>query len=325
MSDTRTISRRRVLGSGLGLVLAASVPGAFAQVSAAARAPLRIGYQKGYLSILRGRGTLEKKLAPLGVTVQWTEFPSGPPQLEALNVGAIDFGDVGEAPPVFAQAAGSTFVYYGQTVPRQASEAILVPAASTVTSVSGLKGKRIALTKGSNTHFLLIRLLEKAGLKYGDVTPVWLSPADARAAFEQGSVDAWAIWDPFLAVAQVAGKARILADGTGVVSNRAYYFTSTQYVGKNEDVLRLVLEEIGTVDQWIKAHPDDAVNEFSGLWGLPRETVKAVFARLHFGTESISKAALDDQQRIADTFFDLKLIPRKIDVYRAVPPSFVRS
>ncbi|SAL40543.1 ABC transporter, substrate-binding protein, aliphatic sulfonates [Caballeronia sordidicola] len=320
MNRFHSSSRRRFVASGLALAASGALPLAHAQGHSAQNArSLRIGYQKGLLSILKGRGTLEHRLAPLGVSVQWTEFPSGPPQLEALNVGSIDFGDVGEAPPVFAQAAGAPFVYYGQTAQRPASEALVVPDDSPVKSVAQLKGKRIALTKGSNTHFLLLRLLENANIDYADVTPVWLSPADARAAFEQKAVDAWAIWDPFLAVVQATGRARIIADGTGVVQNRAFYFTSRNYVAKNDDVLRAVLEEIGATDHWISTNREQAAAEFSRLWGIPQPIVITALTRLKYGTEPVSRDALANQQRIADAFYKLKLLPSQIDVTVAAP------
>jgi sulfonate transport system substrate-binding protein len=313
-------SRRRFVTSGLTLAASCALPQAHAQGdSAQAARSLCIGYQNGLLSILRGRGTLEHRLAPLGVHVEWTEFPSGPPQLEALNVGSIDFGDVGEAPPVFAQAAGAPFVYYGQTAQRPASEALVVPHDSPVKSITQLRGKRIALTKGSNTHFLLLRLLESANIDYADVTPVWLSPSDARAAFEQRAVDAWVIWDPFLAVVQSTGGARIVTDGSGVVQNRAFYFTSRNYVQKNDDVLRAVLEEIGAADHWVATNREQAAAEYSRLWGIPQAIVITALTRLRYVTEPISRDALANQQRIADAFYRLKLLRSQIDVTAAVP------
>ncbi|WP_133646230.1 sulfonate ABC transporter substrate-binding protein [Paraburkholderia flava] len=322
MTRFRSTSRRGFIGTGLAaLALGATLPGARAQgANASTGRVLRIGYQKGSLSILKARGTLEKRLAASGTRVEWTEFPSGPPQLEALNVGSIDFGDVGEAPPIFAQAAGAPIVYYGQTAKRPASEAVIVPANSPITSIRDLKGKRIALTKGSNTHFLLVRLLAAAKLDYRDVTPVWLSPSDARAAFETRAVDAWAIWDPFLAVAQKTANARIVADGTGVVGNRAYYFTSQRYAEKNDDVLRVALAELIALDKWIESNRSAAADEFSRLWGLPHDVVDVALQRLRYGVEPISRDALADQQRIADAFLQLKLLPKAIEVARAAPP-----
>ena len=194
--------RTVILRRGLVALFAAAVSlGAIVQAQAAET--LRIGYQKyGTLVLLKAKGTLEKRLAAQGVQVQWTEFPGGPQLLEGLNLGAVDVGFVGEAPPIFAQAAGAKFAYIGYDPAAPEAEAILVPRNSVIKSVAELKGKKIALNKGSNVHYLLVRLLEKNGLKPSDVQPVYLPPADARAAFESGHVDAWVIWDPFAAAAE---------------------------------------------------------------------------------------------------------------------------
>jgi len=186
MTSIVSPSRRRLVqGAAASLALPA-----LAALAQAAPRSLRIGHQKGALSLLKGRGTLEKRLAPLGVSVKWTEFTAGPVQLEALNVGSIDFGDVGEAPPIFAQAAGAPLAYVAATVPRPASEAVLVPRGSAIRSVADLKGRKVALNKGSNVHYFIVKLAEKHGLTYGDLNLVYLPPSDARAAFEKGSIDA---------------------------------------------------------------------------------------------------------------------------------------
>ena len=154
------IPRRRLLQ---GAAVALALPSSFAALAQSPARQLRIGHQKGYLSVLKARGTLEKRLAPLGATVKWTEFTAGPVQLEALNVGSIDFGDVGEAPPIFAQAAGAPLAYVGATVPRPKTEAVLVPKGSAIQTVADLKGKKIALNKGSNVHYFIVKLFEKHG------------------------------------------------------------------------------------------------------------------------------------------------------------------
>src|SRR5882757_1683005 len=192
---------------------------------------VRIGFQKyGKLVLLKSKGSLEAKLAPLGYRVVWTEFPSGPPLLEALNVGAIDFGNTGEAPPIFAQAAGAPIQYVAYEPPAPKGEAILVQKDSKLTSVAELKGKKVALNKGSNVHYLLVKALENAGVKYSEIEPVFLAPADARAAFERGAVDAWVIWDPYQAAAEVATQARTLADGTGLAPNHQFYLGAQKFV-----------------------------------------------------------------------------------------------
>ncbi len=307
-------TRRRLIQSAAAAIALPSF-GSFAQTGAARS--LRVGNQKGVLSLLKGRGTLEKRLAPLNVSVKWTEFTAGPVQLEALNVGSIDFGDVGEAPPIFAQAAGAPLAYVAATVPRPASEAVLIPKGSAIKTVADLKGKKVALNKGSNVHYFIVKLAEKHGLPYSDLNLVYLPPSDARAAFEKGSIDAWVIWDPFLAAAEKSLEAKVLADATGVVGNRAYYFSSLDYVAKNQDVLAIVTEEINRIDQWGAANKGEYAAELSALWGIPKPVVDVSVGRAKYGTAPITKAILGEQQKIADTFFDLKLIPKKINVLEA--------
>ena len=318
MTLTHDISRRRLLAQALATSALASTGGLALAQKPTGRV-LRVGHQKGWLSILKGRGTLEKELAPLGVTVTWTEFNAGPVQLEALNVGAIDFGDVGEAPPIFAQAAGAPLVYAGATVPRPRLEAIIVPKDSPIKTIADLKGKRVAYNKGSNVQYFLVKLLEKNGLQYGDVQSVFLPPPDARAAFQKGAVDAWIIWDPFLASAQKTLDARLLADASGVVNNRAYYFTSRDFASKNADVLKIAIRQINDIDTWASKNKTAAAAELSAVLGLDKGITELYLNRSEFGTAPVNSAILAEQQRIADTFFELKLIPKKLNLLHAAP------
>jgi sulfonate transport system substrate-binding protein len=317
MTFASDISRRRFLSvtAAASAAIGASFP-AFAQK---ATRTLRIGHQKGWLSILKARGTLEKRLAPLGVNVTWTEFNAGPVQLEALNVGAIDFGDVGEAPPIFAQAAGAPLVYAGATVPRPRLEAIIVPKGSPIKTVADLKGKRVAYNKGSNVQYFLVKLLEKNGLKYSDVQSIHLPPPDARAAFEKGAVDAWLIWDPFLASAQKTLDAQLLADATGLAKNRGYYFTSREFATHNTDVLKIAIEEINSIDTWVSKNKPAAAAELSQVLGLDKSITEVYVGRAAYGTAPITQGILEEQQNIADTFFELKLIPKKLNLLHAAP------
>ena len=308
-------TRREWLAAGS----AALALGSTSVVSAKEERVLRIGYQKGWLSILRGRGTLEQALAPLGASVRWTEFNAGPVQLEALNVGAIDFGDVGEAPPIFAQAAGAPLVYVGTTVPRPRLESVLVAKDSAIRSVADLKGKRVAYNKGSNVHYFLVKLLEKNGLKYSDVQSVFLSPPDARAAFEKGAVDAWVIWEPFLSAGQKALDARVLVDATGVANNRQYYFSSRDFATKNTDLLKIALKQISVLDTWIGANRTTAAKELSQVLGLDVGVTSQYLDRVAYGTRPVNGDILSEQQAIADTFFDLKLIPARLNLLHAAP------
>ncbi|NBV16142.1 MAG: sulfonate ABC transporter substrate-binding protein [Janthinobacterium sp.] len=302
-------------------VMTAGMPAA-AQAQAKGEVQVRIGYQKyGTLTLLKGRGTLEKRLAEQGVGVKWTEFPAGPVLLEGLNVGSIDFGTVGEAPPIFAQAAGANLVYVGNEPASPASEAIVVPKGSSLRTLADLKGKKVALNKGSNVHYLLLKALEKAGVAYADIQPVFLPPADARAAFERGSVDAWAIWDPFLAAAEKQLGARVLADGKGLVANYQFYLASRTYAEKNPEILRIVLEEVAKVDDWGRSNPDEVATILAAQTGLGKDVVALAASRYAYGVKPVSVDVIASQQRVADAFSGLKLIPKPIVVKDALLPA----
>lgn len=283
---------------------------------------LRIGFQKyGTLTLLKAKGDLEKRLAPQGITVKWAEFPAGPQLLEGLNVGSIDFGTVGEAPPIFAQAAGADLVYVANQPPAPAAEAVIVPKDSQIKTVADLKGKKIALNKGSNVHFLLVKLLEKAGLKYADVQVIFLPPADARAAFERGSVDAWVIWDPFLAAAERQIGARVVADGRGAVANHQFYLAARPYADKRPEVIQIIVEELAKLDAWAEGRAKEVAQLLAPQIGLDLAITELAASRFAYGIKPISPAVAAEQQKIADVFFELKLIPKAIKISDALPRS----
>lgn len=280
---------------------------------------IRIGYQKyGTLSILKAQGTLDERLSAAGYTIQWTEFPGGPQLLEALNAGKIDLGHTGEAPPIFAQAAGAPLVYLAHEPASPQSEGILIPEHSTITRVSDLKGKKVALNKGSNVHYLLVKQLEKAGLKYSDIQPVFLPPADARAAFERESVDAWVIWDPYFAAAQTATHARILADGKDTVSNHEFYLASRTFVQNRKDVTKIILDEVKKTDEWTKGNQRQTAELLSPQLGIDVPSLELAAKRREYGVQEINDQVITEQQKIADTFLQLGLIPKEIQVKEAL-------
>ena len=315
MSFTNTKISRRVFGALLALsALGISLPS-----HADTAKTLRIGFQKSasLLTLLKSNGTLEKQLSQKGIEVKWVEFPAGPQLLEGLNVGSIDFGYVGEAPPIFAQAAGANFVYVGYEAPAPSAEAIVVPSGSPIQSVADLKGKKVVLNKGSNVHYLLVKLLEKAGLKYSDIQVVFLPPADARAAFERGSVDAWVIWDPFLAAAEKQLNARVLADGKSVVNNHSFFLAERNYAEKNPVLLKFLFDELATQGKDIRKHYADAAAALSPLQGLDPSVIELSLKRYTHDVRPISEQVLVEQQKIADSFLELKLIPKAIQVKEA--------
>ncbi|MHC5352293.1 sulfonate ABC transporter substrate-binding protein [Metapseudomonas furukawaii] len=314
----RTITLRRSLVA----LFAAAI--SFGAISQAQAETLRIGYQKyGTLVLLKAKGSLEKRLAEQGIDVQWTEFPGGPQLLEGLNVGSIDFGTTGEAPPIFAQAAGADLLYVAHEPPAPRSEAILLPKDSPIQSVKELKGKKIALNKGSNVHYLLVRALEEAGLKYSDIQPVYLPPADARAAFERGSVDAWVIWDPFQAAAEHQLQARTLRDGEGLVANHQFYLAARPYAEQHPQVVQALVEEIRAIGEWTRANSAEATAQVAPLLGLSAEITRNAVERQAYGAQPITPEVVEAQQKIADTFADLKLIPKRLAIREVIwnPPA----
>ena len=284
-------------------------------LAGAADRTVRIGYQKyGNLLLLKQHGGLDARLKPLGVTAEWAEFPSGPPILEAMRAGAIDFGQTGDAPPVFAQAGRTDLVYVAAEPAAPLGEAILVPKDSGIHSLLDLKGKRVALNKGSNVHFFLVKALEKAGLAYDAITPVFLAPADARAAFESGAVDAWAIWDPYLASAQAATGARTLTTAEGIAGNLQFYLADRTFATQNPQVVAAITDAVRDVDDWEAKRPDEAAAELGEAIRLPTPVVATALARQAHGVAALSPEVTAGQQAVADTFLALHLIPKKVDV-----------
>lgn len=283
---------------------------------------LRIGHQKfDPLTLVKARGNLEARLKPLGVTsIQWIEFPSGPPMLEALNAGSIDIARTGDAPPVIAQAAGIPLVYVGGSAPKDRSSALLVRQDSPIRTVADLKGKRVALAKSSSANYLIVKILESAGLKWRDIQPAYLAPADARAAFERGSVDAWVVWDPFYAAAQVQAGARVLRNSSGLVTNRDFYLSTRSFADKNANVINAIRLETERVAAWAEKNPNQVVDVLSPLLRIDRAILNTVTRRRNYGFEPITPVMITEQQAIASTFYRLKLIPKPIKIADAVHP-----
>ena len=280
---------------------------------------LNIGFQKyGVLPIIKARGDLDKALKEKGVNVKWVEFPAGPQLLEGLNVGSVAFGESGEAPPIFAQAANSNLVYVANQPAAPLAEALIVPKDSAIQSVQDLKGKRVVLNKGSNVHYLLLKVLEANHLKLDDIQVVYLPPADARAAFEKGAVDAWIIWDPFFAAAEKQLNAKVIATGQNLVNNHQFYLADRKFAEQHPDVLKIVVNELNTTTQWVSQHQTDAAKLLEKPTGLPLDILNTSISRMGFGVTPISNDVVKKQQAVADAFYQQKLIPNKINIQAAV-------
>jgi aliphatic sulfonates family ABC transporter substrate-binding protein len=276
---------------------------------------VRFGYQRtGTLLIAKQQGVMEERLRPLGVQVKWVEFSFGPPLLEALNVGSVDYGLTGDAPPIFAQAAKANMVYAAASDSGGSGSAILVPPGSTLQSLAELKGKRVGFARASSAHNLTIAALEKAGLSWSDIVPVQLPPADARAAFERKAIDAWTIWDPFFAVAESSPGVRVLARATGIAKQNSFFLCNGDFLRRHPEIVATINEELAKVATWAEAHRDDVAQVLSEGTGIDIAAWQRAVKRTQYRISPITDEVIEEQQRVADRFHGLGLIPQKIAV-----------
>lgn len=315
---TRLDSRRRrllQLGAAAGALGVAGVVRAGGAAPAPSPSQLRIGFQKSAVNllILKQQGALERRFP--ASKVSWIEFPAGPQLLEALAVGSLDFGLTGDSPPVFAQAAGKELVYVGAEPPKPLSSAILVKADSPLRALADLKGRKVALQKGSSAHYLTVRAIDKAALQWSEFTPIYLAPADARAAFEKGAVDAWAIWDPYYAATELDLKPRPLTSGSGLSNNNSFYLAARAFAQTYPDAVVALLAELTRADAYVQSNRKESAQLIADFSGLSLATVHLFISRRPSApTALLTPAIVADQQRVADAFVRLGLIPKPVNV-----------
>ena len=282
---------------------------------------LRIGFQKSatVLFSLKGKGTLETVFKATDGTVSWAEFPAGLPMVEALNAGAIDVAYVGEAPPVFAQAAkGSTVRYIAYDPYGVEAEGIVVQKDSPIQTLADLKGKKLVVQKGANAHYLAVKAIESAGLQTSDVEFVFAKPSDARAVFEKNTVAAWSVWDPYLAAVEVESGARVIASAKGLAPNRGYYLASKEFIEKHPEAVKTFLNELKKESAYAKANPAEIAKFLSPALGVDAAILEKAEKRRDYDILPLTDEVIAKQQDIADTFAKLKLIPQPVVVKEAV-------
>jgi sulfonate transport system substrate-binding protein len=277
---------------------------------------IRIGTQKGgfFFPAVRQRRTVEDAFKPLGVVIQWLDFQFGPPLLEAINVGSVDFGYVGDAPPIFAQAANAGIRYAAAVKQGGGTQGIVVRTGSPIKSLADLKGKRIAFGRGSSAHNLLVATLEKAGIAWSDIQPIPLAPADATAAFAQGSVDAWAIWDPYLALAELKGDARVLLFAKEIYQPTAFVIVRTDLVEKNPSLVTRLNAVFASEGVWANAHHEEVAQAQAAATGVDIEAIRRFVGRSNYSIVPVDEEVIRGQQAVADRFARLGLIPKPVKV-----------
>ena len=304
---------RRAFGT-TSLALAATI-GFSARAGTATT--LKVGYQKTNLPVIAKKlGAIEKAVAP--VTVEWVEFPAGPPLVEALNVGAINVGWTGDAPPIFGQAAGANIVYTAALPPSGDGEGVFTKETSGITSIADLKGKKVAVAKGTSAHNSLIAALEKNGLALTDIEVTYLAPADAAAAFAADQVVAWAVWDPFFAIAETKFKLKVLSRSSEVLDVNTYFLANKNFAADNGDLITKTIAALGEAAAWADANRDQVAEAVAEVTKVPLEANKLAVARAKFGIYPITDAIVAGQQATADRFFKLGLLPKEVKIADAI-------
>lgn len=309
---------RRALSVGIA-ALAAMTALPLSGVSASELKELKIGYQKsGVAVIARQQGIIEKAFEKDGVKVSWVEFTAGPPLVEALNVGSVHVGWTGDAPPIFGQSAGANITYLARLPSTGQGEGIITHADSGIQSLADLKGKKVAFGKGTSANNVIVAAVEKAGLQFSDIEPVYLSPADAAAAFAAKKVDAWAIWDPYLAIAELRHKPVILAKSGDVLNVSSYFIGNKDFAAQNPDAVKIVIDSLAEAGRWAEANVDKVAAALHEVTGVPLEAQALAASRAKYEIHPIDEATIATQQETADRFFRLGLIPKQINVAEAV-------
>lgn len=307
------------------LLSACTKPTDSAQTTAQAPADeikkLVIGYQKSSLNsiTLKSDPKLLQQHFP-NTQIEWKEFPAGPQLLEALSVGSVDFGSVGNTPPLFAQSGHKNLNYVAYEKSHPESLGLLVAKDSPIQTLQDLKGKRIALQRGSNAHDLLDKILQKANLTWADIEPIWLAPADARAAFDKKTVDAWLIWEPFQSVALQGGHARVLTDAKPFEQGYSFIIANPAFVQQHPKAISNYIAASNAAANWVVEHHQEAVQLYSQAIGVSPEIAEIVLQKRYQPSllATLTPNVIAAQQRIADRFSAEKLIPQQIDVSKFV-------
>ncbi|SDR48424.1 sulfonate transport system substrate-binding protein [Paraburkholderia fungorum] len=299
-----------------GLMFAALTVGA-AQ-AALAGTTLKVGDQQ-----LQTRGVLEAsgQLKNVPYQIEWFNFPAAQPLGEALNAGAIDVGGLGDAPLIFAYAAGARVRAVAATRSAPVDLAIIVPDGSPIRSAADLKGKRIATTRGSIGHYLAIATLERAGIKQSDVSLRFMQPADAKAALASGNVDAWSTWDPYVALAEQRDHDRSIANGVNLSSGLSFQAATEASIKAKQSEIADFLKRVAAGQRWALSHPDEVAAMQSKVTGLPPDVLKTMYQRAQLHPVAIDDGLIAEQQKTANLYERADVIKTHLDV----TPSFDRQ
>jgi aliphatic sulfonates family ABC transporter substrate-binding protein len=285
------------------------------------REVLRVGYQKlGLLMLVKAYGALDIALDSRNVGVAWQEYSGGIQIVEALRDGRLDVGVVGDCPAVFAQSEQVPVVYVAAEPPSPRGAAVLVPRHSTARSMGDLRGKRVAVNRAAQAHYLLMLALEEAGLERGDIELSFEPPERALAAFQSGALDAWAVWDPWLSSARLDLGARVLRDTTGLFESSIYYLARRELAEEHPDLVRELCAQLRTAARWVQSDRGRVAHLAAPGLGFSPRALAASLDRELSATFGVTPTQLRSQQHIADQCLRLQLIPRPVSVADAQWP-----
>jgi DNA-binding NtrC family response regulator/ABC-type nitrate/sulfonate/bicarbonate transport system substrate-binding protein len=290
-----------------------------AEVETREQPRLRIGIQKfGTSALLHYDEAFATALDAQGVRAEWQDFQTGPPLINALHAVQIDICSTGEISPVVAQASGTPLVYLAYEQAEPTSVALMVRASSPIEAVTDLRGRRVALSRGTNVELMLIRALQSSGMTLNDIQPIYMPPRLHPAPDTIDGVDAWAMWDPFLADTQGSDRFRVLLDGTGLIANRRFYVTRRQCLDSIPKLLDTALVNIFRAGRQAAAAPRQTAERLAGRFGIAADRLEISMRRLGPGARWLDPAVVADQQRIADELHRLGVTPKPVCVADAV-------
>ncbi|KMM53306.1 sulfonate ABC transporter substrate-binding protein [Bacillus glycinifermentans] len=261
---------------------------------------INIGVQQSLSPLLlaKEKGWFEKEFAKEGIKVKWTEFQSGPPQFEGIAADKLDFSQVGNSPVIAGQAAGIDFKEIGLSQDGLKANGILVKKESGITDIKDLKGKKVAVAKGSSGFDFLYKVIDKAGLKPSDVNIIQLQPDEAMPAFDSGAIDRY---------------------------SPGFTLVRSEFAEQHPKEVVRFLKVYDKAVKWQKAHKKEAVEAYSKIKGIDKEVVENVLDNTEPLNEPITDRIIQTQQETADFQYELKAINKQIDVKEVVDNSFMKK
>ncbi len=278
------------------------------------------------LWVAKEKGWLDEAFEEVGVKISWTEFQSGPPQFEGIAAGKLDITEVGNTPPLSGQAANIDFKEIALLSNGATNNAILLPKGSGIQSLEDLVGKKIAVAKGSSAYGLLYAALKEKNVDPAKVEIIQLQPDEAQPAFENGSIAAWATWEPFISSQTVGNGATALLKGEDVGTYGSMFtIARTKFTEQDPNLIEIYLKVYKKATDWVKDNPEEAVEFYAQLKGIDKEIVTEVLKNTPYEMRIISDKIIDSQQNAADLFVEQGVFDKKIDVKNVVDNQFIEK